>query len=131
MSHAIHTSVPKPFHKYGVAYCFGDLGESLSCSIIPIWQGRAFPFQGLVPSDDSVKSTSVIDVKPGDSSIMTGYQVNEFTHTWSTGFVTQLQIYASFIGKAPTLANYPLELSCGYYTFLEQAVKILSSLIPP
>ena len=30
-----------------------------------------------------VISESVMGVKPGDSGVVIGYQVDEFTHTWS------------------------------------------------
>ena len=44
-------------------------------------EGSSFP--GLVPSDYMVNSESVIGNEPGDSSVVIGYQVDEFTHTWS------------------------------------------------
>ena len=28
-------------------------------------------------------SESVMDIKPGDSGVVVGYQVDEFIHTWS------------------------------------------------
>ena len=40
-------------------------------------------FPGLVPSDDAVDSDSVMGIKPGDSGVVIGYQVDEFTCTWS------------------------------------------------
>ena len=42
-------------------------------------QGSSFP--GLVPSDDTVNFESVMGIKPGDSSVVIGYQVDGFTHT--------------------------------------------------
>ena len=42
-------------------------------------EGSSFP--GLVPSDDTVDSESVMGIKPGDSGVVIGYQVHEFTHT--------------------------------------------------
>ena len=39
-------------------------------------------------------------IKPGDSSVVIGYQVDEFTFTWSgEQFVAHSHIYSGFIGK--------------------------------
>ena len=42
-------------------------------------EGSSFP--GLVPSDDTVDTESVVGIKPGDSGVVIGYQVDEFTCT--------------------------------------------------
>ena len=34
-------------------------------------------------SDDVVDPDSVMGIKPGDSGVVIGYQVDKFTHTWS------------------------------------------------
>ena len=55
-------------------------------------EGSSFP--GLVPSGDMVNSESVVGIKPGASGVVTGYQVHEFTHTWSgEHFVAHSHIY--------------------------------------
>ena len=60
--------------------------------------GRGLLFPDLVPSDDAVNS--VMGIKPGDSSVVIGYQVDEFTCTWSAEqFVAQSHIYPGFTGK--------------------------------
>ena len=41
------------------------------------------PVPGLVLSDDTVDSESVVDIKPGHSGVVIGYQVDEFPHIWS------------------------------------------------
>ena len=38
---------------------------------------------GLVPSDDMVNSESVVGIELGDSGVVIGYKINEFTHTRS------------------------------------------------
>ena len=38
-------------------------------------EGSSFP--GLVPSDDVVNSESVMCIKPGDSSVVIGYHIDE------------------------------------------------------
>ena len=43
--------------------------------------GEESSFPGLLPSYDAVNSDSVMDVKPGDSGMVIGHQVDEFTHT--------------------------------------------------
>ena len=48
--------------------------------------GEGSYFPGLVPSDDTVDSESVMGIIPGDSGVVIGYQVDEFTHTWSAEY---------------------------------------------
>ena len=70
-----------------------------------------------------VDSESVMGVKPGDSSVVIGYQVDEFTHTWSEGqFVAHSHIYPGFTGKVSSLTHFLLEPGCEDYAFLDQAV---------
>ena len=76
-------------------------------------------------------------VNPGNSGVVIGYQVDEFTHTWSVEwFVACSHIYPGFTGKVSSLTYFPLELVCEDYSFLDQAVLTLnkawipSSLIP-
>ena len=56
-------------------------------------------------------SQMVVRVKPGDSSVVTEYQVGNFTHIYMAEcFVGQPQIYTGFMGKVLTLAHIPLKL---------------------
>ena len=76
---ATHSAVPQPI---GGVYSLGGSIESPDPSTFSMcWGGSSFP--GLVPSDDVVDPDSVMGVKPGDSGGVIGYQVDEFTHTWS------------------------------------------------
>ena len=85
------------------------------------WEGSSFP--GLVPSDDVVDCESVMGLKPGDSGVVIGYQVDEFTHTWSAEqFVAHFHIYPGFTGKVPSLTHFPLEPGCEDNAFLDQAI---------
>ena len=62
-------------------------------------------------------------VKPGDSGVVIGYQVNEFTCTWSVEwFVVHSHIYPWLIGKVSSLTHFPLEAGCEDYSFLNQAM---------
>ena len=62
-------------------------------------------------------------VKPGDSGVVIGYQVDEFTHTWSAEqFVAHSHICPGFTGKVSSLTHFPLEPGCEDYAFLDQAV---------
>ena len=73
---AIHSAVPQPT---GGAY---SLGGSVESHLIPppsLHDGEGSSFPGLVPSDDAVNSESVMGVNPGDSGVVIGYQVDEFT----------------------------------------------------
>ena len=86
--------------------------HGVECSSVP----------SLVASDDMVVSESTVGVKPGDSGVFIGYQVDEFTHTWSAEqFVAHSHIYSGFMGKVSSLTNFPLEPGCKDYSFLDQA----------
>ena len=53
-------------------------------------------------------------MKPGDSGVVTGYQVHEFTYIWLVEhFVAQSHIYPGFIRKVSSLIHY---------SFLDQTV---------
>ena len=57
-------------------------------------------------------------IKPGDSSVVIGYQVDEFPHTWSAKqFVACCHIYPGFTGKVSSLTHLPLEPGCEEYAF--------------
>ena len=117
---ATHSAVPQPI---GGVYGFGGSTES---HLIPLpsphdVEGSSFP--GLVPSDDAVNSGSVMGIKPGGSVVVIGYQVDEFTCTWSAEwFVANSHIYPGFTGKVSSLTHFPLEPECEDYAFLDQAV---------
>ena len=96
--------------------------ESPNPSAFPTWWvGSSFP--GLVPSDEMVDSESVMGINPGDFDVVIGYQVDEFTHTWSAEqFVAHSHIYPGFTGKVSSLTHFPLELGCEDCSFLDQAM---------
>ena len=120
---ATHSAVPQPSNMFGGAY---SLGGSVECHLIPLpslhgGEGSSFP--GLVLSDDVGDSEYVMGIKPGVSGVVIGYQVDEFTHTWSAEwFVAQLHIYPWFTGKVSSLTHFPLEPGFEDYAFLDQAV---------
>ena len=60
---------------------FGSQGVSLDPSAF-LHSGKGSSVAGLVPPNHTVNSVSVVSIKPGDSSMVIGYQVDEFTHTW-------------------------------------------------
>ena len=117
---ATHLALSQPI---GGVY---SLGDSIESHLIPqpsLHDGEASSFPGLVPSDDVVNSDSVMSIKPGDSGVVIGYQVNEFTHTWSVEqFVAHSHIYPGFTAKVSSLTHFPLEPGCEDYAFLDQAV---------
>ena len=117
---ATHSAVPQPF---GEAYCLGGSVESHLIPPSSLHGGEGSSFPGLVPSDDAVNSFSVMGIKPGDSSVVNGYQVDECTHTWSAKwFVAHSHIYPGFTGKVSSLTHFPQEPGCEDYAFLDQAV---------
>ena len=117
---ATQSAVPQPF---GGAY---SLGGSVEIHLIPLpslHDGEGSSFPGLVPSDDTANSECVMGIKPGDSGVVIGYQVDEFTCTWSAEwFVACSHIYPGFTGKVSSLTHFPLEPGCEDYAFLDQTV---------
>ena len=94
---ATHSTVPQPI---GGIYSLGDSTESHPIPLPSLCDGEGSSFPGLVPSDDVVNSDFVMGIKPGDSGVVIGYQVDEFTHTWSAEqFVAHSHIYPGFTGK--------------------------------
>ena len=70
-----------------------------------------------------VNFNSVMGIKPNDSDVVIGYQVDEFTHTWSAEwFVANSHIYPGFTSKVSSLTHFPLEPGCEDYALLDQAV---------
>ena len=67
----------------------------------------------------------MIGIKPGNSGVVIGYQVDKFTCTWSAEwFVSQSHIYPGLTGKVSSLTHFPLEPGCDDYSFLDQAVAV-------
>ena len=99
---------------------------SIENHLIPLpslHDGEGSSFPGLVPSDDAVNPDSVMGIKPGDSGVVIGYQVDEFTCAWSAEqFAACSHIYPGFTGKVSSLTHFPLEPGCEDYAFLDQAV---------
>ena len=104
-------------------YSYGGLAESHLIPLPSLHAGEGSSVPGLVPSDDTDDSESVMDINPGDSGVVIGYQVDEFTHTWSAEqFVVHSHIHPGFIGNMSSLTHFPLEPGCEDYSFLDQAV---------
>ena len=117
---ATHSAVSQPF---GGAYTLGGSTESHPIPLPSLHDGEVSSFPGLVPSDDVVDSESVMGIKPVDSSVVIGYQVDEFTCTWSAEqFVAHSHVYPGFTGKVSSLTHFLLEPGCEDYAFLDQAV---------
>ena len=118
---ATHSAVPQPL---GGVYSLGNSIESHPIPPASLCDGEGSYFPGLVPSDDAVDSDSVMGITPGDSGVVIGYQVDEFTCTWSAEqFVACSHIYPGFTGKVSSLTHFPLEPGCEDYAFLDQAVS--------
>ena len=61
---------------------WGNPAESHPITLPSLNGGEGCPFSVPVPPSDTVNSESVVGMTPGDSSVVIGYQVNEFTPTW-------------------------------------------------
>ena len=69
-------------------------------------------------------SKSVVGIRPDDSLVVTGYQVDELTQTWSVEcFIAWSHIYPGFMGKVSAITHFPLKPGCQNYTYLDQAVE--------
>ena len=124
------SAVPQPSHLYGGVYSFGGFAESYPIPLPSLHGGQGSSFPGSVPSDDMVNSESVMGIKPGDSGVVIGYQVDEFTHTWSAEcFVAHSYIYPGFTGKVSSLTHFPLEPGCESHSSLDQAMAGLDSIL--
>ena len=68
------------------AYSLG--GSAVSQLILPPFlHGREGSFPGYVPPNDMVGTPKyAVGVKPNNSGVMIGYQVDKFTHTWSVQY---------------------------------------------
>ena len=79
------SAVPQWSHLYAGVYSFEGLVESHPIPPPSLHGGEGSSFPGFAPSNDTVDSESVMAIKPDDSGVVIGYQVDEFTHTWSAG----------------------------------------------
>ena len=80
---ATQSAALQPFQLYGWPYNFGGSADSHLIPPSSLHDGEGSSFPGLVPSDDIVNSESAVGIKPCDSGVVIGYQVDEFIHTWS------------------------------------------------
>ena len=85
---ATHLTLPQPFQQYGKAYSFGGSAEIHLISLPSLHGGEGSYFLGSAANSDTINSKSVVEINPGDSGMMIGYQVDEFTHTWSVEYLT-------------------------------------------
>ena len=54
--------------------------------------GKGSSFPGLVPPSETIDLKSVLNIKPGDSGVVNGYQVDEITHMWSVDTLAHLYL---------------------------------------
>ena len=99
------------------------MAESHLIPLPSLHGGERSSVPGLVPSDDTVDSESMVDIKPGDSGVVIGYQVDEFNHVWSVAqVVAHTYIYCGIRGKVSSLTHFLLKLGFEDYSFLDQIV---------
>ena len=85
--------------------------------------GRGSSLPGFVPPIDMFDLKSVVDIQPGDFSVVIGYKVDEFTHIWSLEFfVAPSHIYPGFTGKGVTPNHFLLEPGCQECSLFDQRV---------
>ena len=94
------------------------------CAYLPsLHGGEGSSSSALVSPNDTLHSKSAVGMNPGDPSVVAGYQVGEFTHTWSVEcFIDESHIYPGFTGKVSSLIHFRLEPGCDNYSFLDQEI---------
>ena len=93
MPYATQIAVSQPFNQYGRIIQLCTLSR-VSILLTSLYGGVESSFLDLVPPNDAANSESVVAINPGDSGMLIGYHVNEFTHTWSAEhFIVQSKIY--------------------------------------
>ena len=104
-------------------YSFGGLAESHLIPPPSLHGGEGCPFLGVFPSNDMVKSESAMGIKAGNFGVVIGYQVDEFTHTWSAEqFVAHCHIYPGFTGKVSSLIHFHVGPGCEDSSILDQVM---------
>ena len=82
--------------------------------------GRGLLFQVLF---HPMTQSTAMGIKPSDSGMVIGYQVDEFIGTWSAEwFVAHSHIYPWFTSIVSSLTHFPLEPGCEDYSFQDQVV---------
>ena len=112
-------------------------------TILVIWQSHLIPlpflqhwegssFQGLVPSDDTIESNSVMEVKIHESWVVIMYHLDKFTSSWlAECFLAHPQIYPGIPCKMSSVANVLLEHGCEDYSLLDELLRNLSMVSIP
>ena len=86
--------------------------------------GEGSSFLSSAPPNDTVHFESVVGIKPGDSGVVIGYQVDGFTSSWSIEcFIAGSPIYPGFTGKVSILTPFSLKPCCEDYCFLDQVAQ--------
>ena len=115
-----HSAVPQPI---GGVYSLEDSIESHPIPLPCLCDGEGSSFPGLVPSDDAVNSDSVMGVKPVDSGVVIGYQIDEFTLHLVCRVVCGPLPHLSWVHWQGVIINpFFLEPGSEDYAFLDQAV---------
>ena len=70
---------------------------------------------------------SVVGIKPGDSGVVIGYQVGEFTHTCSAEYlIAWSHVYPGFTDKVSILIHFLFKPDCEDYSFWNRQLNALS-----
>ena len=94
--YATQSTVLQPFQQYGWVKQLWEL-DSHPIPLPSLYGREGYSFSGLAPPDGKVNSGSVVGIQPADSGLLTGYQVDEFTHIWfASWFVVCSHVYPRF-----------------------------------
>ena len=97
--YATQSAVLQPFQLYGRAYSSGELAASHPITLSSLHGREGSSFPDLAPPNDTVNSELVLGMKPSDSVVIIGYQVDEFTHTWSAEAFCCSITYLSWVNR--------------------------------
>ena len=110
---------------------FGAQQRATQSLLLPL-NGREWSVQGLVLHYDTINSESVLSIKSGHCSVVIGYQIDAFSHTWSAEcFIVWSHINPWFTGKLSAVTHVLLELTSEYYFFQTKLSKTLSKVYIP
>ena len=117
---ATYSAVPHPSNVYGGNTTLGAQQNHLI--LLPSLHGREGSSFPVCVNLMMQWTQSVLGVKPGDSGVVIGYQVDELSDIClGEHFIACPNIYPGFTGKVSTLVHFPLETGCADYSFLDQA----------
>ena len=107
---------------------FQGLSRAIQSPHLPYMAGRGLLFQvWLHPL--AWLTLTVVGIQPGNSSLVIGYQVDEFSHACSAvWFLAHSHINPGFTGKVPFLNHFAPEQGCELFIFGPSSCRLCTGL---